>query len=62
MLDEIIQRHAYNNNSNTSQLNSRQNKTRQGKRRQDEIYIDSLHIMTMKKTMTTRTTMTIIIQ
>ena len=60
MLDEIIQRHAYNNNSNTSQLKTRQNKTRQGKRRQDEIYIDPLHIMTMKKTMTT--TMTIIIQ
>ena len=49
MLDEIIQRHAYNNNSNTSQL-----KTKQGKRRQDEIYIDLLHIMIM--------TMTIIIQ
>ena len=31
MLDEIIQRHAYNNNSNTSQLKTRQDKTRQGK-------------------------------
>ena len=31
MLDEIIQRHAYNNNSNTSQLKPRQNKTKQGK-------------------------------
>ena len=58
MLDEIIQRHAYNNNSNTSPLNTRLDKARQGKRRQDEIYIDSLHIMTM----TTTTTMTIIIQ
>ena len=33
MLDEIIQRHAYNNNSNTSQLKTRQGKTRQGKTR-----------------------------
>ena len=55
MLDEIIQRHAYNNNSNTSQL-----KTRQDKTRLEEIYIDPLHIMTMKKTMTTA--MSIIIQ
>ena len=31
MLDEIIQRHAYNNNSNTSQLQTRQEKTSQGK-------------------------------
>ena len=31
MLDEIIQRHAYNNNSNTSQLNTKQNKARQDK-------------------------------
>ena len=28
MLGELIQRHAYNNNSNTSQLKTRQNKTR----------------------------------
>ena len=61
MLDEIIQRHAYNNNSNTSPLKprqdkTRQNKVRQSKAKQDEIYIDSLHIMTMT------TTMTIIIQ
>ena len=34
MLDEIIQRHAYNNNSNTSQLKTRQDKTRQNKTRQ----------------------------
>ena len=34
MLDEIIQRHAYNNNSNTSPLKPRQDKTRQGKTRQ----------------------------
>ena len=27
MLDEIIQRHAYNNNSNTSPLKTRQGKT-----------------------------------
>ena len=33
MLDEIIQRHAYNNNSNTSQLKTRQNKVRQSKAR-----------------------------
>ena len=31
MLDELIQRHAYNNNSNTSQVNTRQDKTRQDK-------------------------------
>ena len=31
MLDELIQRHAYNNNSNTSQLKTRQDKRRQGK-------------------------------
>ena len=31
MLDGIIQRHAYNNNSNTSPLNTRQVKTRQDK-------------------------------
>ena len=55
MLDEIIQRHAYNNSSNTSQL-----KTRQDKTRHDEVYIYSLHIMTMATTMTM--TMTIIIQ
>ena len=29
MLDEIIQRHAYNNNSNTSQLKTRQDKARE---------------------------------
>ena len=57
--DELIQRHAYNNNSNTSPFTPKQGKTREdkareGKTRQDEIYIDSLHIMTM--------TMTIIIQ
>ena len=38
----------------------RQDKTREDKARLEEIYIDPLHIMTMKKTMTT--TMTIIIQ
>ena len=27
MLNELIQRHAYNNNSNTSPLNTRQDKT-----------------------------------
>ena len=53
MLNELIQRHAYNSNSNTSPLTPRQVKTRQ-----DEIYIDSLHIMTTAMT----TTMTIIIQ
>ena len=37
MLDEIIQRHAYNNNSNTSQLKTRQNKVRQGKAREDKM-------------------------
>ena len=58
MLDELMQRHAYNNNSNTSQLNTKQNKTRQHKARQDEIYIDSLHMMTITTTMT----MIIIIQ
>ena len=36
MLDEFIQRHAYNNNSNTSQLNSTQDKTSQGKARQEK--------------------------
>ena len=38
-LDEIIQHYGYNNNSNTSPLNTRQDKTRQDKVRQDEIYI-----------------------
>ena len=33
MLNELIQRHAYNNNSNINPLNSRQDKVRQGKRR-----------------------------
>ena len=47
MLDEIIQRHAYNNNSNTSQLKLRQDKTTQ-----DDIYIDSLHKMTATITIT----------
>ena len=36
MLNELIQRHAYNNNSNTSPLNSRQDKARQDKSRQDK--------------------------
>ena len=35
MLNELIQRHAYNSNSNTSPLNSRQDKTRHGKARED---------------------------
>ena len=45
-------------------VNSRQDKRRQVKARLEQIYIDPLHIMTMKKTMTTTmtTTMTIIIQ
>ena len=47
MLNELIQRHAYDNNSNTIPLTPRQVKTRQDKAREDEIYIDSLHIMTM---------------
>ena len=47
MEDELIQRHAYNSNSNTSQL-----KTTLDKRRQNEIHIDSLHIMTMTGTIT----------
>ena len=64
MSDELIQRHAYNNSSNTSPLKRRQGKTRQDNRRQDEIYIDSLHIMTMTITITITitATMTIIIQ
>ena len=33
MQDELIQRHAYNNNSNTSPLKTRQGKTRQDKAR-----------------------------
>ena len=36
MWDDLIQRHAYNNNSNTSQVDSRQDKTRQDKTRQDK--------------------------
>ena len=36
ILDELIQRHAYNNNSNTSQLKTRQEKRRQDKTRQDK--------------------------
>ena len=59
MEDELNQRHAYNNNSNTSQLKKRQDKTRQDKTKQDDIYIDSLHIMTA--TMTITMSMTIII-
>ena len=58
--DELIQRHAYNNNSNTSPLKTRQSKSREVKSRQDEIYIDLFQIITM--TMTTTITMTIIIQ
>ena len=54
---ELIQRHAYHNNSNTIPLTPRQVKTRQ-----DEIYIDSLHIMITAMTTTMTTTMTIIIQ
>ena len=50
MEDELIQRHAYNNNSNTSQL-------KKDKTRQDDIYIDPLHIITTTATIT----MTIII-
>ena len=33
MWDELIQRHAYNNNSNTSPLKTTQDKTRQDERR-----------------------------
>ena len=33
MLNELIQRHAYNNNSNTNPLTPRQGKTRQGNTR-----------------------------
>ena len=62
MEDDLMQRHAYHNNSNTIPLNSRQVKTRQDKARHDEIYIDSLHIMTMTITMTTKIKMTSIIQ
>ena len=63
MLNELIQRHAYNNNSNINPLNSRQDKVRQGKTsqdktRRDETYIDPLHIMTMTMTIS----MTSIIQ
>ena len=43
-------------------VNSTQDKTREDKARLEEIYIDPLHIMTMKKTMTTTMTMTVIIQ
>ena len=64
MLNELIQRHAYDNNSNTIPLTPRQVKTRQDKAREDEIYIDSLHIIIMKMTMSIimSMTMTIIIQ
>ena len=58
MEDDLMQRHAYHNNSNTSQLKKRQDKTRQD----NDIYIDSLHIMTMTMTMTATIIMTIIIQ
>ena len=51
MEDELNQRHAYNNNSNTSQL-------KKDKTRQDDIYIDPLDIMTATMTLT----MIIIIQ
>ena len=36
MWDELIQRHAYNNSSNTSPLTPRQGKARQDKTRQDK--------------------------
>ena len=36
MYHELIQRHAYNNNSNTSPLKARQVKRRQDKARQDK--------------------------
>ena len=35
MLNELIQRHAYNNNSNTSPFTPKQDKTSQGKTSQD---------------------------
>ena len=57
MEDEFIQRHAYHNNSNTSQVNSKKDKTTQ-----DDVYIDSLHIITTTITITMTIIMTIIIQ
>ena len=57
MEDELIKRHDYNNDSNTSQLNSSQDKTGQ-----DEVYIGSLHIITMTITMSITMSMKIIIQ
>ena len=42
MLHEIIQRHAYNNNSNTRPLKTRQDKTRQDKTREGKAREDKM--------------------
>ena len=42
ILDELIQRHAYNSNSNTSPLKTRQGKARQDKTRQGNTIEDKM--------------------